>query len=83
MQPLTIFQLNLLRVLVIIMMILTGSFGLYLIIGSIILAMNFTEGTGEGSQAFFMSVSGLTLLVFSTGFGMMTKELTTTIKART
>lgn len=51
-------------------------FGLYLIAAAILLGVQHSDWGQNGSRAFFMSLSGLTMLVFGGGFVMMVRELT-------
>ena len=50
-------------------------FGLYLLLAAILLGVEHSQWGQNGSRAFFMSLSGLTLLVFGGGFVMMIREL--------
>ncbi len=79
----TASQLKLLRVVLGALVLGSAGFGLRLIVGALLLGAHGMDWGQEGSRAFFMSLSGLTLLVFATGFVMMIREVTAAIKKRT
>tara|TARA_B100000686_G_scaffold185532_1_gene192358 strand:- start:194 stop:493 length:300 start_codon:yes stop_codon:yes gene_type:complete len=58
-------------------------FGVYLIVAAILLGFEHSSWGQNGSRAFFMSLSGLTLLVFGGGFVMMIRELSGHIRKLT
>lgn len=59
------------------MALFSAAFGIKLIAGATLVAIGYESATtvDEGSRAFFMMVSGLGMMVFATGFVMMTREL--------
>lgn len=78
----TASQLKILRVALGVMTLATGGFGLRLLIGALLVGFDSTNLSTEGSRAFFMSLSGLTMLVFCAGFVMMIREVSAAIKRR-
>lgn len=78
----TASQLKILRVVLGVMVFSTGAFSARLMLSSLLVAFDGPIGGNEGSRAFFMSLSSLTLMVFCGGFVMMIREVNATIKKR-
>ena len=78
----TILRLHVLRVALIAMALLMGGFGVQMTGAALLTWSGAGPGAGDGSRAFFMSVSGLTLAVFCIGFVMMVREVSAAIATR-